>query len=733
MSRARATWRRLRLPRLELGDPQLTSLKSAARAAIVIPAVFAVADKVIEEPQTALFAAFGSFAMLVLVDFTGPSRSRFVAYVVLAFVGAANIVVGTLCSRNAWLAAGAMAVVGFVILFSGVINGYFAAGATSAILTFVLPVTIAAPVSALPARLEGWALAAGAGICAHMLLWPARPPAALRSDAARACRSLADLADPSVPREPSAAAARDAVAGLRRRFLATPHRPAGPTGPTAALASLVDELDWLLSFLVPKAGSRELCKDENGEAMAATASVLRAGAGRLEGQDELPDLQQLDEAREAVARALVRRVRELPSVPDADALLATLDPAFRARASSYSARQVAGYALLASGAAATGFDDLDVAGPDRNARPARAAVQATEHLAVEHAGARSVWLQNSVRGAVGLAVAVFIAQRAGLQHAFWVVLGTLSVLRSNALSTGWSILSALAGTAAGIVVGAALVIAIGTHEPVLWGVLPVAIMLAAYAPRAISFAAGQAGFTVVLFVLFNLIQPTGWRVGLVRIEDVAIGFGVSLGVGLLFWPRGAGNLLRENLASAYSRSADFVVATAHQLVVGRDGARSDDQAHVAAVAVHRLDDAFRQYLAERSARNANLESIGALVAGAARVRRAAQSLAALGRMLASDARLTSCGESLDVEAHAIRSWYVTLGDTLAHDISVPPPHLRDMEGRRRLLECVHDVLANGDKREIAPALVLLWGSQHLDHLWRLESHLGRHALSASNR
>ena len=218
-----------------------------------------------------------------------------------------------------------------------------------------------------------------------------------------------------------------------------------------------------------------------------------------------------------------------------------------------------------------------------------------------------------------------------------------------------------------------------------------------------------------------------------RIEDVAIGFGVSLGVGLLFWPRGAGNLLRENLASAYSRSADFVVATAHQLVVGRDGARSDDQAHVAAVAVHRLDDAFRQYLAERSARNANLESIGTLVAGAARVRRAAQSLAALGRMLASDARLTRCGESLDVEAHAIRSWYVTLGDTLAHDTSVPPPHLRDMEGRRRLLECVHDVLANGDKREIAPALVLLWGSQHLDHLWRLESHLGRHALSASNR
>jgi uncharacterized membrane protein YccC len=174
---------------------------------------------------------------------------------------------------------------------------------------------------------------------------------------------------------------------------------------------------------------------------------------------------------------------------------------------------------------------------------------------VEHAVSRSVWLRNSVRGAVGLAVAVFIARETGLQHAFWVVLGTLSVLRSNALSTGWSILSALGGTALGILVGVVIVIAVGTHEPVPWGVLPLAILLASYAPRAISFAAGQAGFTVFLVVLFNLIQPAGWEVGLVRIEDVAVGFGVSLGVGLLFWPRGAGRDVLNRRPSRAARSS----------------------------------------------------------------------------------------------------------------------------------------------------------------------------------
>ena len=703
-----------------------------------MPSVFAFADKVIGNPQTAIFAAFGSFAMLVLVDFTGPMRSRFVAYLALACVGAVNIVLGTFCSRNAWLAAAAMAVVGFAILFSGVINGYFAAAATSALLTFILPVTIPVSFSEVPARLGGWVLAAAAAICAHMLLWPARPGGTLRNDAARACGALAELAETELTGDPwgipsCTAAAREAVESLRRSFLAAPHRPNGPTGPMAALASLVDELDWLLSFLAPPADlpSLELCREENAEAVAATVAALRASAWTLAGVDERPDFQRIEVARDAVARALVQQIPELPPALGDGGFGSALEAPFRVRVISYSGRQVAGYALLASGRAAPELDELDVAGEDFVARPTRDTLLATERYAVEHAGSRSVWFRNSVRGAAGLAVAVYIAQRSGLQHSFWVVLGALSVLRSNALSTGWSVLSALAGTAVGIVLGAALVIAIGTHEHVLWAVLPVAVLLAAYAPRAISFAAGQAGFTVVLFVLFNIIQPTGWTVGVVRIEDVAIGFAISLGVGLLFWPRGAATVLRESLASAYGRSADYVVATAGQIIAGGQS-RSAEPADAAAAAVHQLDDAFRQTLAERSAGGVNVESVGALVAGAARVRRAAQSLAALGGMTDGDAGLTKCGQNLDGEIHALRSWYITLGDSFIHSTAIPPPHIRDTEGRRRLLDCVRTAVSGGDKAKVRSALVLLWANQHLDNLWRLESHLGRSAAEASS-
>jgi uncharacterized membrane protein YccC len=712
---------------LRIHDPGFVSLRSAARAAIVVPAVFALANEVIGNAQLATFAAFGSFAMLVLVEFGGPVRSRLIAYASLACAGAANVAIGTLCSRDAWLAAAAMAVIGFVILFSGIVNGYFAAGATSALLTFILAVTLPAPVSALPARLEGWALAAGAGIAAQLLIWPLRAQTSLRNEAARAATALAELAATELERDTQTIADRvraagEAVRELRGRYLATPHKPSGPTGPDAALSSLVDELDWVMAVLAPPAQMPvlDICADENADAVDAVVGALRATAATLEGRDERPDLDRLRRTRAALARALARQIVALPHPSDEAAVTATIRTSFRIRALSGATEQAATYALAARGENVPELEDP---------RPVRTALQATERVAVEHTNPRDVWFRNSLRGAAGLAIAVYIAQRSGLQHSFWVVLGTLSVLRSNALGTGWSIVSALAGTAVGIVIGSALVIGIGSHQTVLWAVLPLAVLVGSYAPRAISFAAGQAGFTVVLFVLFNIIQPVGWRVGLVRIEDVAIGFAISLGVGLLFWPRGAAALLLECLAAAYARNADYVVAAERELVEGAGAPAS--AAAASAAAAHRLDDAYRQALAERAARSDGSASVGPLVAGTARLRRAAQSLSALARMTDSPHKLGQCGANLDTEVHALRAWYVTLGDALVRGTTVPPPHVRDTEGRRRLVDCVREAISSGDRTRVRPALDLIWASQHLDTLWELEEHLGSHAARAS--
>lgn len=579
----------------------------------MLPLVFAFADLVIGNVQTALFAGFGAFGMLVLVDFGGPRRARLFAHLGLAGVGAVLIVIGTLCSRSPWLAAGATLVVGFAILFSGVLNGWFAAGSNAAIVAFVLPVALAADPDVIPDRLLGWAIAAVAATAAQLLLFPSRPRDRVRAAAGEACAALADVMDGGdEDRAARLARADDALAALDRQLLAGPYRPTGSTGSMTALALLGDELAWFRAAAVDG-------YDCDGETTQAVAAVLRASAATLTGRHAEPDLGRLDAAREAQRQQLAGAVAELCTRALEQAPPANVVQAFRLYTAARSAGRIGRSALQAAGRAAPA--------------PAGEALVATQRLAVEHVSAGSVWFRNSVRGAVALAVAVYVAQRTGVQHSFWVVLGVLSVLRSSALGTGATIVQALAGTAVGIVLGGLVVIVIPTGSAFLWVVFPFAVLLAAYAPRAISFAAGQAGFTLVLVILFNLQQPSGWQIGVTRIEDVAIGFGISLAIGLLFWPRGAGALLRRNLDSAYARAGDLLVAARRLLsdadvaaAVRVDGREVERAERAASAAADRLDDAFRQYLSERPAGRLPVSEVATLVSGATRVRRTARAL-----------------------------------------------------------------------------------------------------------
>ena len=116
-------------------DRGFTALRRAARTAIIMPAMFALGDKVIGNPQLATFAAFGSFAMLLLVDFGGPMAERLQAEAALAVTGGVFVCLGTLASQTAWLAAVAMAVVGFGVIFASVVSSVLAGATTALLLT----------------------------------------------------------------------------------------------------------------------------------------------------------------------------------------------------------------------------------------------------------------------------------------------------------------------------------------------------------------------------------------------------------------------------------------------------------------------------------------------------------------------------------------------------------------------------------------------------------------------
>ena len=150
-------------------DRDLAALRRAARAAIVMPAMFAIGDKVVGNPSVATFAAFGAFAMVLLVDFRGPVRVRLQEQAALA-----------------------VAVVGFAVLFAGVVSSVLAAAATALLLAFILPASLAAPASSILDRLAGWGMAAGAAMIAIAVLWPAPSRDPLRGSVMAACTALAE-------------------------------------------------------------------------------------------------------------------------------------------------------------------------------------------------------------------------------------------------------------------------------------------------------------------------------------------------------------------------------------------------------------------------------------------------------------------------------------------------------------------------------------------------------------
>jgi uncharacterized membrane protein YccC len=742
-------------------DPGYAALRRATRTAIIMPSMFAVGDAVIGNPILATFAAFGSFALVLLVDFSGPIRERVLAQTSLVVACAGLISLGTLASRSTVAAALAMGVVGFAILFVGVVSSVLAGATTSLLLAFILPVSLPGPASSIPDRVAGWGLAGAVSIAAVALLWPAPARDPVRTAAIDACRALArrlraEIAwvsgSPDGSEEAHQAAAVDAEAavdGLQRAFFATPYRPTGLTTAARAGVRLVDELRWLNTIVLhakppgrPGHPNRAACAVRASAADVLTqAAELLTHPGR-ESDDLHAALEEMHRRLASLETATTSRLPELTQSAHDDGggdrrvaagVVSALDPSFRAQELSWVVSQVALNSDFAAAAERRSWLDRLLG---RQPEGLRGPLGAATERAGAHVERHSVWLHNSLRGAAALALAVLVADLSGVQHGFWVVFGTLSVLRSNALSTGQNVVRAILGTTAGFIVGGALVALIGTDTTVLWILLPIVVLIAGLAPTTVSFAAGQAAFTLTLLILFNILAPAGWTIGLLRVEDVAIGTAVSLAVGILFWPRGAAAAMGKALSEAYADSARYLAgAVAYGL--GRcDGcvvevAAPRQEAAAAAAAARRLDDTFRGFLTERGARPIPLAAVTGLVTGVAGVRLAADAVLELwdgdGN---ADGDRSAARRELQRSAELMTGWYDRFAASLAGGAPVPAPLPPDEVADGRLVDAVAHDLRDSDGHATATGVRVIWTGDHLDAVRRLQEMLVEPARAA---
>jgi hypothetical protein len=341
-------------------ERRLTGLARGMRAAIVVPMLFAPALLVVKEPDMAGFGVFGTFAHLVMVNYSTAGRARSAECAALTLLGAIVVIAGTLVSEYLWLAVAGAVIAGVLAEWPALVKGHIVVIRPALLLAFMLAVAVPTPLHSLPRELCGWLLAGMIAQPALRLLWiPVRP---------------VDLAG--------------------------------------------------------KVGSAQ--------------------------SDAMP----------------------------------------------------------------------------------------------------SAFLGNAFCAGAAMGLAVLIARLLGLHHAFWVVLGVAPVLSMRNIPPVCTFWHQQAGTLFGFLVGAVVVATVGAHQLWYWIALPCAVFVSAYLSSAVGFTVGQAGFTAFAMVLFCLLAPLQREVGIVRIEDIAIGGAISLLVAALRHLGQRGSSIPANKHSAEPRSRD---------------------------------------------------------------------------------------------------------------------------------------------------------------------------------
>ena len=518
---------------------------------------FLIGAHVVDNSQFAVIAAFTAAALLGIADFSGTRAQRLRVTAATAATGAVLLALGTAVSNNTVAAAITMFAVTLVVGFTAVFSGYFTAASSAVIVFYVVGTGVEGPVSVIPAREAGLAVATGMSLLAIGWLWPSRSDGACRTSLAAAYEVLAegvgDLGDHFDSGVPWSGAQTDdrlaaAIFDAEQAVANSAWRPDGLASPHKArmyllqgarrLSGLIGLFDDLppQSIVDPDGTTTRLIR--------GMATELRKCAAALASRSsDMPDPRSIQTDNDQfIEAARLHFARQTGRGDQSAGLGRYAEKVFVLHQMSWGV-MLASVCCRAIHRAPLEAPPLIANSPLVNAMTDGPSVKKWMRRARRNLNLRSVHLQNSLRLAVGLGLARLLVGVLDLQHGFWVGFATLVVLKTSSAGTRSTALQAAVGTAIGFGISTVFITTFGVDASVYSFLLPVVIFAAFYLPGAVSFVAGQACFTIVIVVLFNLLKPSGWSVGLIRLEDVFIGSAIGLTIGMAIWPRGTSSEL----------------------------------------------------------------------------------------------------------------------------------------------------------------------------------------------
>jgi len=583
-------------------DPTLTSIRRAARVTVVACLGFYTCRYGLDDPTMATYALFGAVALGMLAQIPGTPALRSRTLLAVLPIGYVLVTAGTLLSVSTWSAAAGMLVFGFLVSYAGVGGPRLVGLANGVQLLYILPCFPPYDPGSLGYRLAGLSIAVLLLAAAEIVLWPDPAPvlypallAGALTAVARCLDALADAYRGGAHGRDRAArllpAATSAAEAIRPSRLLPAQRPASAGRRDRALSNAGGLVRLALGRTV------ELCREADPRTLSAqavadllrqTAAATGAAAACLRGRGGPPDATRIAHALEAFRRA---RLQVAPDGVDPDRLRAgslALSVAEWTKTLVMAVRVASGAPLH----------------PDPTPPPAppgllwyadRPAARLWWQRFREHLTPRSVYFQGALRLAVALAAARVLAGILDLSHGFWVLLATLTVLRTSAIRTRSALWPALAGTIVGSVLAGGLLL-IGA-DPRLYELgLPIVMLVGFSAGALLGLGWGQALFTLVIALVFAQLAPVNWQLAETRFLDVAIGAVIGVLIGLVAWPRGgAGELHRTTgrfLRASAAAIRESIAVLATGAAPGPALPRSRRQGQLAAAS-------YAQYQSER--------------------------------------------------------------------------------------------------------------------------------------
>lgn len=483
---------------------------AVARAAVALAAPLAV-GLATERPAYGALVSIGALSG-VISDTADSYRMRVFSIAIPQLFGAIGVTLGTLVYAEGWAAVGALTLVALV---SGMISSIGAVASVAGLLLLLNAVVGAG----LPMPGPWWkaplllALGGLFVLLLTLLAWPLRGRVPERAAVARAYRSVADLLEAAgtAAYDDKRQAVTDSLNTSYDAILARRARDHGRRNP---LVRLLAQLNVLIPLVEAAPAAHRHGRASRQPQIAAAVRDLADAVAK--GRSEAPELS-LPEPEGPADRAVDTALRHAATV------VHKADP-----------------------------DPYNV--DDRLGRPAALRVRARRTT-------RSVlFSEPSWRYGLRLALCIGLAQAlvslVAVERSYWVALTVTFVLKPDFGSVfSRAVLRAL-GTAAGLVVAAAVL----SQVPRSWWDVPVMMALAALIPAftAKGYAFQTAAITPVILLLSDVLNHEGFGLVLPRLVDSLIGCAIALIAGYLLWPESWHTRIGDRLAAAVEDTARYV-------------------------------------------------------------------------------------------------------------------------------------------------------------------------------